>query len=222
MTVQQIQAFVQERKLQKQVLQKQLDNQSSNKHALQNRYDDLVEARRIISEAARSTQLQFQGFVESLVTMAIQTVFPEQQYRFVMEFDLKANRSEINLLVQQGEKEPYRPEDEQGGGLLDVLSFALRVVMWSLEKPRSRPVFVMDEPFRYCGKLTSLAGNMMKEISQKLGIQIIMVTHEDSLSEIADKSWLVKREKGGWSNVQAVGIQEVKQEENKSKLKRRK
>jgi DNA repair exonuclease SbcCD ATPase subunit len=222
MTVQQIQAFVQERKLQKQVLQKQLDNQSSNKQALQNRYDDLVEARRIISEAARSTQLQFQGFVESLVTMAIQTVFPEQQYRFVMEFDLKANRSEINLLVQQGEKEPYRPEDEQGGGLLDVLSFALRVVMWSLEKPRSRPVFVMDEPFRYCGKLTSLAGNMMKEISQKLGIQIIMVTHEDSLSEIADKSWLVKREKGGWSNVQAVGIQEVKQEENKSKLKRRK
>lgn len=222
MTVQQIQAFVQERKLQKQVLQKQLDNQSSNKQALQNRYDDLVEARRIISEAARSTQLQFQGFVESLVTMAIQTVFPEQQYRFVMEFDLKANRSEINLLVQQGEKEPYRPEDEQGGGLLDVLSFALRVVMWSLEKPRSRPVFVMDEPFRYCGKLTSLAGNMMKEISQKLGIQIIMVTHEDSLSEIADKSWLVKREKGGWSNVQAVGIQEVKQEENKPKLKRRK
>lgn len=222
MTVQQIQAFVQERKLQKQVLQKQLDNQSSNKQALQNRYDDLVEARRIISEAARSTQLQFQGFVESLVTMAIQTVFPEQQYRFVMEFDLKANRSEINLLVQQGEKEPYRPEDEQGGGLLDVLSFALRVVMWSLEKPRSRPVFVIDEPFRYCGKLTSLAGNMMKEISQKLGIQIIMVTHEDSLSEIADKSWLVKREKGDWSNVQAVGIQEVKQEENKSKLKRRK
>lgn len=222
MTVQQIQAFVQERKLQKQVLQKQLDNQSSNKQALQSRYDDLVEARRIISEAARSTQLQFQGFVESLVTMAIQTVFPEQQYRFVMEFDLKANRSEINLLVQQGEKEPYRPEDEQGGGLLDVLSFALRVVMWSLEKPRSRPVFVMDEPFRYCGKLTSLAGNMTKEISQKLGIQIIMVTHEDSLSEIADKSWLVRREKGGWSNVQVVGVQEVKQEENKSKLKRRK
>lgn len=222
MTVQQIQAFVQERKLQKQVLQKQLDNQLSNKQALQNRYDDLVEARRIISEAARSTQLQFQGFVESLVTMAIQTVFPEQQYRFVMEFDLRANRSEINLLVQQGEKEAYRPEDEQGGGLLDVLSFALRVVMWSLEKPRSRPVFVMDEPFRYCGKLTSLAGNMMKEISQKLGIQIIMVTHEDSLSEIADKSWLVRREKGGWSNVQAIGVQEVKQEENKSKLKRRK
>ena len=80
----------------------------------------------------------------------------------------------------------------------------------------------MDEPFRYCGKLTSLAGNMMKEISQKLGIQIIMVTHEDSLSEIADKSWLVRREKGGWSNVQAIGVQEVKQEENKSKLKRRK
>lgn len=223
MTVHHIQSFVQERKHQKAFLQKQLDEKTNSRESLLAKYNDLIEARRIISEAARVTQLQFKGFVENLVTMAIQTVFPEQQYKFVMDFDLKANRSEINLLVQQGEKEPYRPEDEQGGGLLDILSFALRVVMWALEKPRSRPVFVMDEPFRYCGKLTPLAGNMMKEISQRLGIQIIMVTHEDALSDIADRSWLVRREKGGWSIVTRMQeAVEVKQEENKSKLKRRK
>lgn len=202
MTVDDINIFVRNRKHRKVFLKEQLLENEKKLAAAQKEYDELIAARQIISEAARITQLQFKEFVESLVTMAIQTVFPEEDYKFVMEFDLKSNRSEINLLVQQGDKDPYNPEDEQGGGLLDVISFALRVVLWSLENPKSRNVFVMDEPFRYCGKLTNLAGNMIKEISHKLGIQILMVTHEDNLSEIADKCWFVKREKGGLSIVE--------------------
>lgn len=222
MNTTQINKFVTERIQKKSLLNGLIADHQRKLSAVQYDYDTLVEVRRVISEAARVTQLQFKGFVETLVTMAIQTVFPEEQYKFVMEFDLKANRSEINLLVQQGEKEPYCPEDEQGGGLLDIISFALRVVMWSLEKPRSRPIFIMDEPFRYCGKLTPLAGNMAKEVSQKLGMQIIMVTHEDSLSEIADRCWFVKREKGGWSvieNQQSLFVKAV--QTIKTKLKRR-
>ena len=53
----------------------------------------------------------------------------------------------------------------------------------------------MDEPFRWTGNLTELAANMRKEISKKLGLQIIMVTHDERLMEIADKSWLCKKEK---------------------------
>ena len=222
MNANQIQNFVLERKQRKAILEEQLRDKDDKLSSMQKEYDALVETRRIISEAARITQLQFKGFVETLVTMAIQTVFPEQGYKFVMEFDLKANRSEIALLVQQGEKEPYNPEDEQGGGLLDIISFALRVVMWSLERPRSRAIFVMDEPFRYCGRLTPLAGNMAKEISKKLGIQILMVTHEDSLSEIADRSWQVKREKGGWSTVIEAGKEIEVIKEKSKKLNRRK
>lgn len=222
MTVDQIKQFVQERKQRKKILEEDLFKIQGKLFIAKDEYDNLVESRRIISEAARITQLQFKGFVETLVTMAIQTVFPEEQYKFVMEFDLKSNRSEINLLVQQGEKLPYDPTEEQGGGLLDIISFALRVVMWSLEKPRSRPFFCLDEPFRYCGKLTSLAGNMVKEISSKLGIQILMVTHEDALAEIADQCWFVKREKGGQSLVENRSEQKIEVVETKSKLKRRK
>jgi DNA repair exonuclease SbcCD ATPase subunit len=224
MNVEQIVDFYQERKHRKTLLMEQLVEKQEEMQSLQKNYNDLIEARRIISEAARITQLQFKGFVETLVTMAIQTVFPEKQYKFVMEFDLKANRSEINLLVQQGEKDPYNPEDEQGGGLLDIISFALRVVMWSLENPRSRRIFVMDEPFRYCGRLTPLAGNMMKEISSKLGLQIIMVTHEDSLSEIADKCWFVRRENGGPSIIEEQGklaLVAPKVEKSISRIRRR-
>lgn len=166
--------------------------------------DNLAEARFIISEASRLTQQQFKDFVESLVTLAIQSVFPDKDYRFLVDFDLKSNRSQINLLVQEEDKEPYIPEEDQGGGLLDIISFSLRIVMWSLERPKSRNVLIFDEPFKYTGNLTELAANMMKEISHKMKLQIIMVTHDERLSEIADRSWKVTRVKTGPSLVELI------------------
>jgi DNA repair exonuclease SbcCD ATPase subunit len=64
----------------------------------------------------------------------------------------------------------------------------------------------------------------MKEISSKLDIQIIVVTHSQDLENIADRCWRITRTKGGESIV--IGneeIKEVKQEkEIKAKIKRRK
>jgi DNA repair exonuclease SbcCD ATPase subunit len=181
-------------------------------------YNDLVEARLILSEASRATQMQFKEFVESLVTLAIQTVFVDEGYKFLVEFDLKSNHSIINLLVQQGDKEAYVPEDEQGGGLLEILSFALRIVLFELEKPRSRNIFVMDEPFHFCGALTPLAAKMMKEISSKLNIQIIMVSHDSRLIDYSDKVWEVTRNKGGESIIKLLTDEK---EIVKNKIRRR-
>lgn len=181
---------------------------------------DMVEAKNVISEASRVTQMQFKEFVESLVTLAIQSVFPEKDYQFVVDFVLQSNRSMINLLVKQGDKEPYVPEEEQGGALLDVIGFALRVVMWSLEKPRSRNVFISDEPFRWTGAYTERVANMMKEICNRLDIQVIVVTHDERLSEIADRSWRVFRNAQGYSEVKCISEEvEVKPV---IKIKRRK
>lgn len=172
--------------------------------------DDLIEARRIITEVVKMTQEQIRGYIESLVTLAIQIVFPESDYKFLVNFDMKANRTEVNLLVQQGNKEPYFPEEEQAGSILDIISFALRVVMWSLENPRSRNVMIFDEPFKFSGSLVKISGEMMKDISKKLGIQIILTTHSEDLMEMGDRSWVVTRIKGGESVVKQIGIEEKK------------
>jgi len=195
MRLDQIREIVKKREVEQKLLSKQYDECKNKLESIGIEILDMVEARNIISEAARITQQQFKMLVEELVTTAIQAVFPNKDYKFIMQFVLQNNRPQINLLVQDGENEPYIPKEEQGGGLLDIISFALRVVLWSLEKPRSRNILIMDEPFRWTGNLTELAANMMKEISKKLGLQIIMVTHDERLMEIADKSWLCKKEK---------------------------
>jgi DNA repair exonuclease SbcCD ATPase subunit len=204
-TLNELKAIVNRQQAKHSVLSKQLSDKCSDIKALERVTNDMVEARNLISEASRVTQEQFKQFVESLVTLAIQSVFPDQGYKFIVDFTLQSNKPQINLLVQQGDKEPYVPEDEQGGALLDVVSFALKIVMWSLEKPKSRNVLIFDEPFRWTGGLTGKAVSMMKEVSSKMGIQMIIVTHDETLSDIADRSWKISRIKGKPSKVELIG-----------------
>ena len=68
-----------------------------------------------------------------------------------------------------------------------MASFALRVASWAMQNPKSNNVLLLDEPFRYLSvNLLSKASAMLQQIAQKLGLQIIMVTHSPELVEMAD------------------------------------
>ena len=125
--------------------------------------------------------------------MAIKSIF-DRPFQFKVDFDLKRNKSECFLRIQEGEdEEPFVPKDELGGGMLDTISFALRIVLWSLQSPRSSNTILLDEPFKFVGQdeLLDRAGQMLKEISNRMEIQFIITTHQPKLTEIADKAWKV-------------------------------
>jgi len=184
--------------------------------AIKKDYENLVKARWILTEVAKETQIRFKEKVESLTTMAIQSVF-DRPFRFVLEFERKRNKLECRPIVMEGDVE-YVPKDDMGGGIIDVISFALRVVLWSLQKPRSRNTLILDEPMKYVGKgdLLDRAGQMLREVSHSLGIQLILVTHEPQLADIADMAYMVEHVKG-----RSV-VKMIKGETPKMKLKRRK
>lgn len=188
-----INAKVVERKL----LRGQISELESRIVVLEEESDDITAAKKILSATVQMTQQQLSNYIQNLVTLAIRSVFTDSDYRFVVDYKTrKDGRVEVSLLVQEGEQEPFNPEDEQGGGVVDIISFALRVVMWSIQAKRSRGVLILDEPFRFTGDYTELAGQMLKEVSQKLGIQVIMITHSRDLMGIADRAWEVQREQG--------------------------
>jgi DNA repair exonuclease SbcCD ATPase subunit len=155
--------------------------------------EDTTKARWVLNQVSLLTQKKFQEHVERLVTFALQSIY-DRDLRFVTKFDIVRNKAECQLLVQEGNKEPFEPEEEMGGGILDVISFALRVVLWSLRKPRSRNVLYLDEPWRFIGKgsLLKKAVNMMKEVSKRLNLQMIINTHISEIAEMADKAWIVQ------------------------------
>jgi len=157
---------------------------------------DTVEAREIINKSLDITHARIKARIDGLLTLAINSVF-DRPFSFDLRIEKKYNRIVCTPVIKEGEEE-YIPKDAMGGGIIDIISFAFRVVLWSLEHPRSRNVFVLDEPMKFVGKGDMLirAGNILKELSHRLGFQLIIVTHEKELGDIADRAYLIEHKKG--------------------------
>ena len=183
----------QKQQAEKELLQTEADLKKSQQHM-----ENLLKARELISAEAEATQKAFQQRINSLVTMVIRSVFVEREIDFKLSIERKKNRLEVKPMLIENGIEYDDIGYDFGGSMIDLISFALRVVLWSMQKPKSRAIFILDEPFKQIGKGVMLerAGQMVKELSEKLGLQIILVTHEKQLQEIADKSFLVDMKKG--------------------------
>jgi DNA repair exonuclease SbcCD ATPase subunit len=160
-----------------------------------NKHINHTKARFVLVEVSRQTQERLKTVIEQLVNLCLNEVFPDRNFNFKADFQIKRNKMECEFLVEVDGHE-YSPKDDMGGSILDIISFALRTILWSFENPRSRNVIIMDEPFRFSGRLITKAVQMVKELSDKLGIQFIINTHSEELIDIADRSWHVTNIKG--------------------------
>ena len=146
---------------------------------------DHKKVREIFQQAAVSTQTYLEKHLSLIVTNALKSVFYELNIEFLVKFDKKRNSTECKLaIIEDGEE--YDIMDDRGFGVADIASFALRVayvLMDSVDK-----VLILDEPFRNLDKdKIPHASKMVQELSHKLNIQFIIVTHIEELSECADK-----------------------------------
>lgn len=153
-------------------------------------YRDALKAREVINIVAKETEQQLEMRITNIVTMALAAVFPDP-YEFKLVFSERRNQTEADLLlVRNGEE--LSPVDGAGGGVLDVVSFALRIAV--LLMSGYRRVIILDEPFRHLSAdLQSKASEMMKMLSDKLGIQFIMVSHEEGIIDCADNIITIKK-----------------------------
>lgn len=161
-----------------------------NKHSIY-----CEEAQLIIQDVAQQTQAQLEYHVSELVTLAMSAVF-EDPYELKVEFVQRRNRTECDLWFKRDDNF-VNPMLASGGGAVDVAAFALRVALWSLARPKTNNILILDEPMRFLSKTYQpQASTVIKEISERLGLQIIYVTHSEELVEAADKVITVRQVKG--------------------------
>ena len=152
-------------------------------------------AREVIKIVGLKTQQQLQFRISNLTTLALMGVF-DDPYDLVVEFIERRNKTECDLYFERNGCR-VSPLSAAGGGAVDVAAFALRTASWSMKRPRTRPVLFLDEPFRFLSiNHLPKAGEMIKQISEKLNLQIIMVTHLDDLVENADRVFRVTMKNG--------------------------
>ena len=150
-------------------------------------------AQQILQASACLTQEHLQYRIGTLVTLAMESVF-EDPCRLEILFENARGKTQASINFMRGD-EVISPLDESSGGVLDVAAFGLQVSLWSLQTPRTRPVLFLDEPIKWLkgATLPNKGAAMLQELSHKLGIQIIMVSHAAELIDHADKVFRVTK-----------------------------
>jgi len=171
---------------QKQQIEKSL---SDLRVELRNKKRSLIrheKAREIIRLVGLQTQQELQFHISDITSLALEAVFPNP-YSLEVEFIQRRNKTECDLFFVRDEMK-VDPLTASGVGAVDVATFALRIASWSMARPKSRNIIILDEPFRYLSEnYQEKASAMVKEISEKLGIMFIIISHNETLAAGADK-----------------------------------
>ena len=103
----------------------------------------------IVSKSAQAAQVRFGAIVAGVVTESLNSVYPDNPYEFRLEFRECAGRTVVDTLLYR-DGEPLDPLSSTGGGVWDVLAFALRVALLVLTATdKTRKLLVLDEPFKF-------------------------------------------------------------------------
>ena len=161
----------------------------------------------LVLEVSGRAQALVQRRVEVIGTKALAAVFPDP-YELRLKFELKAGRPECRILYYRGGSY-VDPLSSAGGGTVDLTAMGLRSSQIGLSRPPVRPILLLDEPFRFVSRrLIPFVVDLLREMSRRLGIQIIMVTHIAGLAEGADRAFTVEMA-SGISMVEQSGGEEV-------------
>jgi DNA repair exonuclease SbcCD ATPase subunit len=177
----------------KEILEKQKIDNDSKLIALSSRAEVIDLTQALIQKVAQETQEMLTFQLQDIVQMALDTCFPDM-FQFKVDFVIKRGKTECNLSLTKDGYE-VNPMDASGGGLIDILSLGLRIAAWSLGNTRN--IIILDEGMKWLSRdLQPRAGEILQEISKKLGIQILMVSHSPDLIACSDKVYEIKQKEG--------------------------
>jgi len=141
--------------------------------------------------------------VSSLVQPALQAVYgPGIQFSCEYREVPSGYRLELKLEANGIKADPL---EAFGGGVSDVVSLSLRAACLILGHQHQAKLLVLDESFKHVDNShVELIGKLLRDFADKLGIQILLVTHQREFSEHSDIHLEVKRDSGGVSIVERV------------------
>lgn len=185
-------------------LTKDIENYTRKDSELNSELKSLEDAQVFLQKIAQETQEHLRFQIEDIVNLALETCFPGE-YIFQIKFEISRGKTEAELVfLDQKTQRQIDPMNASGGGVVDLTTFALRIACYALERGTDN-VIVLDEPFRFLSRdLQQRAGEILKTLSERMNLQIIMVSHIGEIIDVADKVFEVKKNENGISRVKVV------------------
>ncbi len=162
----------------------------------------------VLGQVGEQRQSAAQAQVEALVSLGLKTVFSED-LSFHVAPGVRGKVPVVEFVVRTtlpgGKTVDTSVLDARGGGLAVVVSFLLRLVVLLLSRDRHENILFLDESFAHlsAGYTERLAG-LLREVVDKAGVQIVMVSHQEVFEEVGDKVYRFELGKDGLTKVTAV------------------
>jgi len=136
--------------------------------------------------------------IETIVTEALNEIFTDKDLEFFMRFEEKRNVNNLDFIIKEGDKE-LSILDGCGYGPMNVVATILRIIFIELQS--SKPTcIILDEPAVNLSKqYQANFGRFLSILSERLGHQLIIVTHKQDIASQCHKMISVKQNKKGIS-----------------------
>ena len=177
-------------------LQIQLNKNKSNYQMMMKELTLLSEVKELLMSFAENTRDIIKHKLESLVNSALKCIFVDKDVLFKIQINRTKKIIFYDMFVEtDGTITPLF--DAKGGGILDVITMALRISFVRMFSANLRQTIILDEPFKNLdNERLRLAMEWLDTISTEMGMQFIVVTHEESIVDKSKKIFQFKMVNG--------------------------
>lgn len=153
--------------------------------------EDLDRVTVLLNSMGEDRQQKTQQTIEELVTRGLQTIFDDSLTFHIVQ-TTRGKSVTVDFVVRttiKGQAIDTPVMDARGGGLAATIGFLLRLVVLLLTRgQRQDTLMVLDETFAHVSaEYLPAVSAFVREVVDKTGVQIIIVTHQEELVEGADR-----------------------------------
>lgn len=151
-----------------------------------------AQAINFIERTANQQRSIIKDKVESVITDALKEIYG-QQYSINFDYSMKRNKTSVDIYLTKHTElgDIVRKQGGFGGGVSDVISLPLKLLVL-LALQNNDKILIADEPGKHMDERVDKFGYFLKDVCDKLGIQLIVLTHHNCLSEFSDSVYQVK------------------------------
>ncbi len=186
-------------------LQKDITIIKSKAAALEDMCQSLDKVIVILTQAATASRDNARAHFEKIVTDALQFVTQSKDYEFIIKELPNRAKASYEFYIKStvnGVECIQKPEDANGGGFVDIISVASKYAYREIfNDPKiMSDTLLYDEPGKMVSEQMSIKfAEYIKFLGKHYGRQTIMITHNEHLSNVADKTFVVQKDRNGIS-----------------------
>ena len=191
-------------------LKKYISTIKSKINALEQANQNLEKAIIILTQAGTISRDNARKHFEKIITDALQFITQSKDYEFVIQELPNRAKASYEFFIKStvnGVECIQKPEDANGGGFVDIISVAAKYAYLEIfNDPRIMSgTLLYDEPGKMISEQMSVKfAEYIKFLGKHYNRQTIMITHNENLSNVADKTFVVTKDTNGVSQVSTL------------------